>query len=91
MTQKAIQKQGLDKPQHSADDPPMSLIDRYLAPPIADLTDDDVRRVWRPLERRGDYDALEDAAMTAWQTAVLDQNLMKNVCAAPYVERATSD
>jgi transposase len=38
-----------------------------------------------------DYDALEDAAMTAWQTAVLDQNLMKTVCAAPYVERATSD
>jgi hypothetical protein len=24
-----------------------------------------------------DYDALEDAAMTAWQTAVLDQDLMK--------------
>jgi transposase len=38
-----------------------------------------------------DYDALEDADMTAWQTAVLDQNLMKTVCAAPYVERATSD
>jgi transposase len=35
-----------------------------------------------------DYDALEDAA---WQTAVLDQDLMKTVCAAPYLERATLD
>jgi transposase len=38
-----------------------------------------------------DYDALEEAAMTAWRTAVLDQDLMKTVCAAPYLERATSD
>ncbi len=38
-----------------------------------------------------DYDALEAAAVTAWQTAVLDEDLMKTVCAAPYVERATSD
>ncbi len=30
-------------------------------------------------------------AVTAWQTAVLDEDLMKTVCAAPYVERATSD
>jgi hypothetical protein len=29
--------------------------------------------------------------MTAWQTAVLDQDLMKTVCAAPYLERATLD
>jgi len=38
-----------------------------------------------------DYDALEAAAMTAWKTAVLDEDLMKTVCAAPYLERATSD
>lgn len=38
-----------------------------------------------------DYDALEDAAMAAWQKAVLDEGLMKTVCAAPYTERATSD
>ena len=38
-----------------------------------------------------DYDALEDAAMTAWRTAVLDEDLMKTVCAAPYLERATLD
>lgn len=38
-----------------------------------------------------DYDALEDAAITAWRTAVLDEELMKTVCAAPYLERATSD
>jgi hypothetical protein len=38
-----------------------------------------------------DYDALEEAATTAWRTAVLDQDLMKTVCAAPYLERATSD
>jgi len=38
-----------------------------------------------------DYDALEQAAMTAWQKAVLDKDLMKTVCAAPYAESATSD
>jgi len=37
-----------------------------------------------------DYDALEAAAMHAWQTAALDPELMKTVCAAPYAERATS-
>ena len=37
-----------------------------------------------------DYDALEAAAMHAWRTAVLDTELMKTVCAAPYAERATS-
>ena len=37
------------------------------------------------------YDALEDAAMTAWRTVVLNADLMKTVCAAPYLERATSD
>lgn len=38
----------------------------------------------------GDYEALEEAAMNAWRTAVLDSELMTTVCAAPYVERATS-
>jgi len=38
-----------------------------------------------------DYDALEDAAMTAWRKAVLDEDLMKTVCAATYVQRANSD
>lgn len=38
-----------------------------------------------------DYDALEEAAMTAWQTAVLNENLMQTVCATPYLKRATSD
>ena len=31
-----------------------------------------------------DYDALEVAAIDAWQRAVLDPELMKTVCAAPY-------
>ena len=35
-----------------------------------------------------DYDALEDAAIAAWQTAVLDPELMKSVCAIPYLKRA---
>lgn len=38
-----------------------------------------------------DYDALEEAAMTAWRTAVLDEDLMQSVCAAPYIDRAASD
>jgi transposase len=38
-----------------------------------------------------DYDALETAAMDAWRLAVLDQELIKSVCAAPYTRRATSD
>ena len=37
------------------------------------------------------YDALEEAAMTAWRHAVLDEELAKSVCAAPYLDRATSD
>jgi transposase len=36
-----------------------------------------------------DYDALEDAAAAAWRMAALDADLMKSVCAAPYLERAT--
>lgn len=31
------------------------------------------------------YDALERAAIAAWHDAVLDENLMKTVCSAPYV------
>jgi transposase len=38
-----------------------------------------------------DYDALEKAAMDAWRRAVLDEDLIKSVCAAPYTDRATSD
>lgn len=37
-----------------------------------------------------DYSELEDAALDAWRTAVLDAELMKTVCAAPYLERAIS-
>lgn len=37
-----------------------------------------------------DYDALEQAAVDAWEKAVLDPELMKTVCAAPYLQRATS-
>ena len=38
-----------------------------------------------------DYDALEQAAVTAWRKAVLDENLVKSVCAAPYLNHATSN
>ena len=38
-----------------------------------------------------DYEALEEAAMTAWRKAVLDTQLIKSVCAAPYLKRASSD
>jgi transposase len=37
-----------------------------------------------------DYDALEQAAVDAWRKAALDPELMKSVCAAPYLERAGS-
>ena len=37
-----------------------------------------------------DYDALEQAAIDAWQLAVLDTELMKTVCAADYLESANS-
>ena len=37
-----------------------------------------------------DYDALEEAAMHAWRRAVLDADLMKTVCAAPYAKSASS-
>lgn len=37
-----------------------------------------------------DYDELEAAAMQAWQRAVLDEELVKSVCAAPYLNRAIS-
>lgn len=38
-----------------------------------------------------DYDALEEAAVSAWRKAALNAELMKTVCAAPYLERATSN
>jgi transposase len=38
-----------------------------------------------------DYDALEEASLAAWQIAVLDPELMKTVCAVPYLKRADSD
>jgi len=38
-----------------------------------------------------DYQALETAAINAWKTAVLNAELMKTVCAAPYLNRADSD
>ena len=37
-----------------------------------------------------DYEALEAAAIDAWSHAVLDSDLMKSVCAAPYLKRANS-
>lgn len=37
-----------------------------------------------------DYEALEEAAVTAWRQAVLDADLMKTVCAAPYLQQAQS-
>jgi transposase len=37
------------------------------------------------------YQALETAAMDAWKKAVLDVELVKTVCAAPHLDRATSD
>lgn len=38
-----------------------------------------------------DYEALEQAAVEAWQIAVLNPELMKTVCHAPYEKRATSE
>ena len=38
-----------------------------------------------------DYEALEEAAIDAWKVAVLDPELMKTVCAAPYLDRANSE
>ena len=37
------------------------------------------------------YEALEQAAMKTWRIAVLSPGLMKTVCAAPYLERASSN
>jgi hypothetical protein len=37
-----------------------------------------------------DYEALEVAAVEAWHHAVLDSELMKTVCAAPFLKRANS-
>ena len=38
-----------------------------------------------------DYDALEQAAVDAWQHAVMNPELMKSVCATPDLKRATSN
>ena len=38
-----------------------------------------------------DYEAFEAAAMIARRKAVLDEELVKSVCAAPYIDRATSN
>ena len=38
-----------------------------------------------------DYEALEQAAIHAWKKAALDHELMKSVCAAPYLKRADSN
>lgn len=37
-----------------------------------------------------DYEELEEAAIAAWRTAVLNPDLMKTVCNAPYIKRAVS-
>ena len=37
-----------------------------------------------------DYEELEEAAIDAWRAAVLDTELMKTVCNAPYLKRAGS-
>lgn len=38
-----------------------------------------------------DYEALEQAAIAAWRSAALNAELMKTVCAAPYLNSATSN
>jgi transposase len=38
-----------------------------------------------------DYAALEEAAIDAWQAAVLKPELMQTVCSAPYLKRADSN
>lgn len=38
-----------------------------------------------------DYNDLEEAAVDAWQAAVLKPELMKTVCSAPYMKRADSN
>lgn len=38
-----------------------------------------------------DYESLENASVEAWQQSVLDPELMKTVCAAPWLNRALSN
>lgn len=38
-----------------------------------------------------EYEELEQAAMDAWRKAVLNQDLIKSVCAAPQLESAISN
>jgi hypothetical protein len=35
-----------------------------------------------------DYDELEEAAIDAWRAAVMNPDLMKTICNAPYLKRA---
>ena len=42
-----------------------------------------------PIMAYADYDALEIAAMQAWQTAALDTKLMRTFCAATQLKRAS--
>ncbi|QDU78829.1 hypothetical protein Pla110_05330 [Polystyrenella longa] len=37
-----------------------------------------------------DYEELEEASVVAWQHSVLDPELMKTVCAAPWLQRVIS-
>ena len=56
-----------------------------------------MENLWHYLKSRywsnraySDYEELEEAAIDAWRTAVLDPELVKTVCAAPYIKRAAS-
>jgi hypothetical protein len=57
-----------------------------------------VENLWHDLQSHfwsnrayDDDDALEAAALAAWRRPVLDAPLMQTVCAAPYLDRATSE
>jgi transposase len=68
------------------------LNDRRGQEPKPALTPEQAEQVCRRLEAgpTPDYDELEQAAIHAWQQAVLDADLMKTVCNAPYAKGATS-
>ena len=38
-----------------------------------------------------DYKALEEKAVESWRKVAMNEELMKSVCGAPYLERAISD
>jgi transposase len=57
-----------------------------------------IENLWRYLKSHcwsnrayDDYDDLEQAAVDAWNKVALDSELMKTVCAAPCLDRATSN